>query len=73
VVGRLLDLQRAVGTTLDHQHTLDLHAPAVLHGLQPLIGTPGRVGVGEVGDDEGVGTIAECSHHIRLINVALLL
>ena len=62
VVGRLLDLELAVGVALDDDDALDLHVAAVLDRLEQLVGVPCGVGVVEVGDDEGVGAVADGEH-----------
>ena len=73
VVCRLLDLQRAVGVPLDHEHALDLHGPAVFQRLQCLVGLPCVISVGEVGDKERVTIITHCgSDHFRLVNAVLV-
>ena len=60
VISGLLNLQRAVVLTLDDDDALDLKMTAVFDRLQHLVGVPGGLGVVEVGDEQGVGTIADC-------------
>ena len=70
MVGRLLDLQLALRGTVHHEDALDLDRAAVLDGLERLVGLPGRAGVAEVRDQEGVGTVGDggCTHlEVRLV------
>ena len=61
VVGGLLDLQRAVGGALDHDHALDLERAAVLDVLEGLVGLPRGVLVAEVGGEQRVGAVGDSS------------
>ena len=73
VVGRLLHLELALRVALDHEDALDLDGPTVLHGLQGLVGLPRRVGVGEVGDEERVRTVAQRgTRHLCLVSAVLV-
>lgn len=53
MVGGLLDLERAVGLTLDDDDTVDVEVPMVFNRAQGLVGLTCRRGVVGVSDEEG--------------------